>query len=578
MTIDEILKPLNTKQREVMNNLLGPVCVLAGAGTGKTTAMTHRIAYGVKTATYDPKTIMALSFTTKAAAVLGQRLYNLGVKDVSRGTFHSMSYRQLRYFWNKISKTEAPIIVGSREKFILEYLKNQKNILNEQKISFTLANEIGWSKVSLINPKNYAFEADKRNRGNELGYPPERIQEMIEEVENYKVSKNLVDFDDCLILLSCALQENQSILNEITSKYKHFIVDEYQDVSPLQQYMLDIWLDGRENLCVVGDPAQTIYSFSGATDFFINNFSSVYKNAKIISLNQNYRSNPAIINLANKLLEKGGTKNWVKLIPVKAGQTQVSFNIFENDVAEIEAIVKSIKYSIKRGAKFGDNAVLFRRNSDSLIVKKLFEKYAIPYQMKVRSENATTFFETAQIKTFLEKLKKIALEENLSGVQDPIFKNEKTLTEKLKRILSLVSKNFNSKNPDTKMVNNAYFDALLGIIEKYDDTKTLFDFYQYINGLSRNGNEPYINLVTISTLHSSKGMEWPHVFIIGAYQGSIPVKTIDKTNKDEVEEERRLLFVGITRAMNNLNISFSRKKTSDNRLSRRKSQFLDNIL
>lgn len=593
----DLIDSLDEYQREVATTLNGPVCVLAGAGSGKTRAMTHRIAYGVQVGAYRPAQVLALSFTVKAAGEMKERLKKLGCFGVQTSTFHSAAYRQLNYYWPKVLSSSVPNLLTTRERFIAELVKDKvispslvkMSGMNSQNFSFNLAAELGWAKVRLVPIDNYAKFAEDNHRSILSSLPAEAVEQVLQLIEQYKAQKKLIDFDDCLTIMTFLIRQNHDIASEIASYYRHFVVDEYQDVSPLQQYLLDLWLGERDNLCVVGDPAQTIYSFSGGSDFFIRSFTNAYKNAKIIKLECNYRSHKEIVDLANKVMEKSPRPSGLVLHAVNHGETMpksparfpnsiVNFTSYESDAAEAELIAQNIKSIKRRGESFSETAVLFRRNIDSLLLKDAFELYQIPYVLS----GQTAFFDQAKVKTIIRDINVRALDFKVSKID-----KDHDVQVELIKILQKNDFKKSERNVQKRIIPQTFLQLLSLANDEWvkkipQNTPgetcqkfTLNDFGEYLARLIEIKAQPQIDAVTLSTLHSAKGLEWDRVFLAGVYQGLLPLNTIDFTNIDDLEEERRLLYVGITRARKQLYVSYAFGKHASARSKRRKSQFLD---
>ncbi|MCL1801712.1 MAG: ATP-dependent helicase, partial [Promicromonosporaceae bacterium] len=280
---DAILEFLDPEQRAVAGCLQGPMVVLAGAGTGKTRAITHRIAYGIRTGRFKSSSVLAVTFTARAAGEMRLRLKGLGAPGVNAKTFHAAALKQLKYFWPQAIGGPMPDLIESKGRYLGEAARHIGLKVDSVSIR-DIAREIEWAKVSLINPEDYVLRAAELGRDPISGFTPEQIGALALGYENIKEKRGLIDFEDILAQLGGILAENTVITDMVRRQYQHFVVDEYQDVSPLQQYVLDQWLGDRENLCVVGDPSQTIYSFTGATPDYLLGFRGKYPQATEIRL------------------------------------------------------------------------------------------------------------------------------------------------------------------------------------------------------------------------------------------------------------------------------------------------------
>lgn len=298
-TPDEILRGLDPEQRRAATALHGPVCILAGAGTGKTRAITHRIAYGVASGVFDPHRTLALTFTARAAAEMRTRLRDLGVAGVQARTFHSAALRQLQYFWPQAVGGPMPSLIENKVRLLTEVAQRMRMTVDRAGLR-DLAGEIEWAKVSLHAPEGYAEAAKEREMP--AGWTATTVARLYTGYEEAKTARNMIDFEDVLLILVGILSTEPQIAATIRDQYRVFVVDEYQDVSPLQHRLLDLWLGDRGDLCVVGDASQTIYSFTGATSRFLTDFRERYPAATVVRLVRDYRSSPQIVEAANRLL------------------------------------------------------------------------------------------------------------------------------------------------------------------------------------------------------------------------------------------------------------------------------------
>jgi DNA helicase-2/ATP-dependent DNA helicase PcrA len=294
---DEVLAALDPEQREVAGTPIGPMCVLAGAGTGKTRAITHRIAYGVHSGAYQPQRVLAVAFTARAAGEMRTRLRILGVGGVQARTFHSAALRQLHYFWPHAVGGAAPEVLPYKASVVAEAASRLRMQFDRTAIR-DLAAEVEWAKVNLLTPDSYAARARPAGR-DPAGIDHREMARLFETYEECKTQRGVIDFEDVLLLTAGILAEREEIARTVRGQYRHFVVDEYQDVNALQQRLLDLWLGGRDDVCVVGDPAQTIYSFTGASPDHLLRFPQRFPSARVVHLVRNYRSTPQVVALAN---------------------------------------------------------------------------------------------------------------------------------------------------------------------------------------------------------------------------------------------------------------------------------------
>ncbi|MBR5949798.1 MAG: ATP-dependent helicase, partial [Actinomycetaceae bacterium] len=302
-SLERLLEDLDPEQREVAYALNGPVCVRAGAGTGKTRAITYRAAYGIRSGVYDPSHMLLLTFTTRAAEELRGRLRLLGVPSVQARTFHSAALSQLKYFWPYAVGGEVPRLESNPISFISEAAL-RLGLPSEQTIIADVEKEMEWAKVCLVEPQSYVERAARAGRSEIPGCEPERIAQLLELYEDVKTAHGVIDHNDVLLLLLGILLDRDDIARQVRTQYKRFVVDEYQDVSPLQHRLLQVWLGRSQEICVVGDAAQTIYSFAGARATYLSEFTKEFPRARVIDLVRDYRSSPQIVDYANKVMAR----------------------------------------------------------------------------------------------------------------------------------------------------------------------------------------------------------------------------------------------------------------------------------
>ena len=374
-----LLEGLDPEQRQVAQTLDGPVRVLAGAGTGKTRAITHRIAYGVAAGVVNPAHILAVTFTTRAAGELRARLRSLGAPGVQARTFHSAALRQARYFWPRVYGGELPTLTES--KLPLVGTAARRNRVDTQQATLRdLAGEIEWSKVSNVGPQEYADAAKARGR-EVAGVDAQTVARVFATYEEVKRESGRMDMEDVLLCGAAVLAEDERVAADVRRQYRHFVVDEFQDVSPIQAALLDLWLGGRHDLCVVGDPAQTIYSFAGATDRYLLDFPREHPGTSSIELVRNYRSTPQVVETANAVMARGGTRS-VRLRAQAEPGPEVEFHEHSDEVAEAETVAADIRRLIDDGTPAREIAVLVRINAQSEPVEEALAAASIPYQVR----------------------------------------------------------------------------------------------------------------------------------------------------------------------------------------------------
>lgn len=537
---ESILAGLDEWQREAAMSLRGPVAILAGAGTGKTRTITHRIAYGVLTGTYAPERVMAVSFTKKAAGELQERLHQLGVQGVQTRTFHSAALQQLSYFWPQTVGGEAPKIITSKIQ-ILNQVLSQLAIELDKESTRDLASEIEWKKVSLLDLNEYESAIIERPTINGINH--DQIFKAIDLYEETKRKRHSIDFEDVILLLTGMLQEEPRVAAMVRERYRFFNVDEYQDVSPLQHALLKSWLGERTDICVVGDVSQTIYSFAGASSRYLLGFTKEFERARELRLEANYRSTPEIINVANTLIKgKPGALQLHATRQETAHQPRLEW--FRDEKEEAAALAEAI--SNKLGNKLNNStsaasiAVLYRSNAHALAIEEALRAKKIPF----RVQSGMRYFERADVKRAVMEIRAQAL----AADDRPVF-----------QVVSDVirGQGWSTKPPEGGSQERERWEvlsALLGLVDEHSK-QTLQEFSNELQRRSKSDHEPQLDAVTLATVHSAKGLEWPIVWLYGMSEGSFPI-SFAKTEA-EVAEERRLFYVALTRARDELYLSGS---------------------
>ncbi|MEP7370345.1 MAG: ATP-dependent helicase, partial [Dermatophilaceae bacterium] len=368
-TADEILDALDPEQREVAASPSGPMRVLAGAGTGKTRAITHRIAYGVHSGAYQAQRVLAVTFTARAAGEMRSRLRVLGVPGVQARTFHAAALRQLHYFWPQAIGGSAPEVLPYKASVVAEAGSRLRLQLDRVAVR-DLAAEVEWAKVSMLTPETYAVAARRASRA-PADLDATAMARLLQIYEEVKAERGVIDFEDVLLLTVGILAEREDIARVVRSQYRHFVVDEYQDVNALQQRLLDLWVGERDDLCVVGDAAQTIYSFTGATPRYLLDFPRRYPGSKVVQLVRNYRSTPQIVALANLMVRAGGGLNGspkVDLLQLRAQRQdgpQPVLTAYSDDPSEAAGVAAAVKALVASGTPASEIAILFRTNAQS---------------------------------------------------------------------------------------------------------------------------------------------------------------------------------------------------------------------
>lgn len=532
---EEILAALDDEQRAVATAVRGPVCVIAGAGTGKTRAITHRLAYAVDIGVVDPNRILALTFTARAAGEMRARLRALGVPNIAARTFHAAALKQLMYFWPQALGGRFPSLLTSKSGFLGEAL-DRAGIAGPKSPALLrdLSSEIEWAKVMQLPSDEYVRRAEEsgrkvklgstaRSNSSKLGAP--EVAQVYEAYESLKKQERAIDFEDVLLMTVGMLEEEREIRDRVRDQYRYFTVDEYQDVSPLQQRLLDLWIGKREDICVVGDPAQTIYSFAGATPAFLLNFTKRYPNAEVIRLSAGYRSTPEIINLANTILRTGDLGHDLDAVNTHGEKPQSES--FSSESAELVSLSERIKETIKSGVNPQSIAVLTRTNSQLEAIEAALNLVGIENQIRTSER----FFERGNVKEMVAAIR------SGSVLSDPKGDWLSELRDLLKQFGE----------------TDRFVRALIQLAQELSNegVSSLRAFLAEIEDRAEQNNPPALPGVTLATLHSAKGLEWDYVFISGVSANTLPWQSAN------IDEERRLFYVGITRAKRSLFISYA---------------------
>ncbi|WP_071659637.1 ATP-dependent DNA helicase UvrD2 [Streptomyces humi] len=568
---DAVLEGLDPEQRAVATALHGPVCVLAGAGTGKTRAITHRIAYGVRAGILQPSSVLAVTFTNRAAGEMRGRLRQLGAQGVQARTFHSAALRQLQFFWPKAIGGSLPRLVDRKIQLVADAAAACRIRLDRGELRDVTA-EIEWSKVTQTVPADYALAALKAGR--ESPRDPAEIAQLYSVYEDLKRDRVVIDFEDVLLLTVGILQDRHDIADQVRAQYQHFVVDEYQDVSPLQQRLLELWLGERDSLCVVGDASQTIYSFTGATPDHLLDFRTRHPGATVVKLVRDYRSTPQVVHLANGLLAQASGRaadHRLELVSQRPAGPEPVYTEYADEPAEAEGAARRIRELMAAGVPAAEIAVLFRTNSQSETYEQALADAGVSYQLR----GAERFFDRPEVRRAGVALRAAAR----FGGNDALLDDTVDLPSQVRAVLS--GEGWTSEPPAGSGAVRERWESLAALVSLAHDVvaarpaATLADFVTELDERAGAQHAPTVQGVTLASLHSAKGLEWDVVFLVGVAEGMMPI-TYAKTD-EQIEEERRLLYVGVTRARERLHVSWSLSRSPGGRPNRRPSHFLDGL-
>lgn len=551
MSVDP-LSGLDDHQLEAARALRGPVCVLAGAGTGKTRVITRRIAHGVDTGAYSPQRVMAVTFTAKAAGEMRGRLRALGVTGVSARTFHAAALAQVNFFWPTLAGDQAPSIIDNKVR-MLAHAADGVGLAPDTATLRDVAGEIEWRKVTMRSIEQYAAE-----RPGGIGrLNVDQVVALQRAYEKLKDERRQMDFEDVLLTCAGMIEAEPRVAAAVREQYRHFTVDEYQDVSPLQNRLLELWLGDRRDLCVVGDASQTIYSFTGADARYLLEFDRTHEDARVVRLERNYRSTAAVLAVANDLMRgRPGALELVAAAPQDAPVPTV--RAFDDEEAEAEGVAAAIAAAVRGGTDPRDIAVLYRSHAQSAVLLSALAKQSLAATVL----GGRKFFDLPEVRQALMALRAASVA--------PLDTGFLATVRDVLRSVGLTD--------EPPAAGGALRDAwearaaLLRLAEEAPEGTDLRSFTDDLQARAKDQHEPATRTVTLATLHAAKGLEWDHVHLVGVSEGLLPISYAQTF--EAVDGERRLAYVGVTRAARTLSVSWSRGR---GRSERTPSRFLREI-
>ena len=566
---EDLLAALDPEQREVALALRGPVAVIAGAGTGKTRAITHRMAYGVATGLYEPTEVLAVTFTTRAAGEMRGRLAALGAPTIQARTFHSAALRQARYFWPQVYGTEFPEIISSKFS-VLGPAARRVGLHGDTALLRDLSAEVEWAKVSNVRIPDYAETARKAGR-QVADLQPGQVANVMAAYEELKRENNRIDMEDILLVTAAILADDERVAAQVRRQYRWFVVDEFQDVNPLQATLLDLWLGGRDDVCVVGDPRQTIYSFAGASPQILRDFSKRHEGAQRLELVRNYRSTPQVVAVANAVFPRGTTSGGVKLEAQQAAGEPVRYLSHSDEPSEARSVAQEIVRLHRSGVPYREMAILYRINAQSEAFEEALGEAAVPYTLR----GGEGFFQRAEVRQAVTLLRGQAR----GGEQE-----DGTLVSDVRAVFAALD--YREEPPAGGGAVRDRWESLHAIVSMASDlaedkpAATLGDLVADLERRAHVAHAPAVDGVTLSTLHAAKGLEWEAVFCVGMHEGMLPYvhNRGEAPEPERVEEERRLFYVGVTRAKRVLTVSWALARKPGGQARRKPTRFLDPLL
>ena len=533
------LDGLDDQQRAAAEVVRGPVAILAGAGTGKTRTITHRIAFGVADGTYTPNRVMALTFTSKAAGELRGRLRAMDVVGVQAKTFHAAALAQLNFFWPTVAGDTAPSIVDNKVR-LLAHAADSLRLRPDTGTLRDVAAQIEWRKVTMRPIDEYA--ALGRSVGS-IG--ADALVELMSAYERLKDERRQLDFEDVLLACAGMIESEPRVAVAVREQYRHFTVDEYQDVSPLQNRLLELWLGERRDVCVVGDASQTIYSFAGADASFLLEFGTRYPDAAVVRLERNYRSPEPVLRVANALMrDRPGALRLQPADSARESPTPV-VRAYAEDAAEADGIASRIRGLLdgESGAPVAprDVAVLYRSHAQSPPLQHALSRHGIAAGVL----GGTRFFDMPEVRQAIMAIRAAA-----------VAPTDMSFVAAVRDVLRGLG--HTDEAPEAGGALRTAWEArqaLLRLAEEAPEHSSMRHFADGLLARAKDQHEPAMATITLATLHAAKGLEWPHVFLMGASEGLLPISYA--RTLEAVDEERRLAYVGITRAATSLEISWA---------------------
>ncbi|MCA0294966.1 MAG: ATP-dependent DNA helicase UvrD2 [Actinobacteria bacterium] len=561
----ELLAGLDPEQQEVATSFGAPVVVIAGAGTGKTRALTHRIAYGTAVGAFQPNAVLAVTFTTRAAGELRSRLRGLGVPSVQARTFHSAALRQAQYFWPRGYGSQLPAVSDERMSMVAEAARRLR-LSPDTSALRDLLTEVSWAKVSNVAPADYAELAPGHGR-EVAGLDPGQVGRVLGRYEQVKADREVIDFDDILLCAVALLSEHGDIAEEVRATYRHLVVDEYQDVNPVQQNLLDLWWGEGRDHCVVGDPAQTIHSFAGATPSYLTGFAGRFPDAHLVRLVRDYRSSPQVVGLANRVARNTRLGTVVLESQCEPGpEPRVLPCASEND--ESVAVARWLVEQHEAGVPWREQAVLYRVHAQSPLFEAALAQAGVPFTVR----GGEGFYDRPEVRQVIGTLTELAR-------KDPGLPCVDACRDVLTRI------GWSEQPPSGQGRVRERWESLAAVLALAEDvaaaqveagqgTADLGGFVDELTARAQAEHPLSSDGVTLSTLHAAKGLEWTAVALVGVQEGTLPLSLA--AGPEQVAEEARLFYVGITRARRQLLICWSRSRRGDGG-HRQPSRFLDGI-
>jgi DNA helicase-2/ATP-dependent DNA helicase PcrA len=552
---DQLVRGLDQAQTRAVMAAGSPLRIEAGAGSGKTRVLTRRIAYRVASEDLDPRHVLALTFTRKAAGELTTRLRALDLRGpVAAGTFHALAYAQLRARWTERG-IRPPTLLDRKVGFVARLLPRSAASVTP----LDLVAEIEWAKARLVLPPQYqaAAAAEGRRPSVDVGL----VTEVFKRYEVEKQDRRMIDFDDLLRLCRAALDDDKEFAATQHWRFRHLFVDEFQDVNPLQFGLLQSWLGPNSDLCVVGDPNQAIYGWNGADAGYLTDFDEYFPGSETIVLDQNYRSSPQILAVAGTVLGEG--RPGPVLEPNRPDAELPRIAEYATDSLEARAIARRCRDLRSPGTPWSSQAVLVRTNAQAAVIAEALKKAQIPCRVRGGGQ----LLNQPEVKDAMRRL--------TGSMPFP------TALTDLESGLDQVAGSDDGDRPvDELSDREANVSALIRLAHDYlavDRHPSGTGFVAWLNdAISSDKPDDRRDAIEIATFHAAKGLEWPIVHLAGVERGLVPIG--HAKTPDALDEERRLFYVAITRAQQRLSLSWAAERTFGTRtVTRSASPYLGHV-
>jgi len=571
----DVIAGLDPEQQRAALAVRGPVCILAGAGTGKTRTITHRIANAVATEQVVAGQVLAVTFTARAAGELRSRLRQLGADGVSARTFHAAALAQLKYFAPRVLGGQIPPLVENKARLVAT-AASSVGAHPDRALVRDLAGEIEWAKTSLISPEDYRERAAASDRHAPMEFG--KVGAAYARYEEAKAHQGALDFEDLLLVTAYSLETHRDVCEEVRARYRYFVVDEYQDVNPLQQRLLDVWLGDGEDLCVVGDPRQTIYSFAGASPDYLLRFPSRFPNAEVIRLHRDYRSTPQIVGLANRLMSSSAQREvagvaGLELVGQRPDGPVPVITEMADEPAEAAWVAAQCVTLIGQGVAPAEIAVLFRINAASAAYEAALARAGVAYVL----HGGQRYFDRPEVRQALVLLRAAARSELPTDPAQGAAASD--LVGSVRDVLT--SMGWLADDAPKSGAALERWGSLAALVDLAAELVArtpgvgLHDLVSELDSRVAAQHAPAVPGVTLASMHSAKGLEWDAVFCVGLVDGVLPIAHAKRD--EEIEEERRLLYVAVTRARQRLALSWHRSRQAGGSGNRRRSRFLTTL-